>query len=73
MTLMMASAKAASVPGRSRKNRSAFDAIQVMRGSTTTNLLPRLMQSTIQCPTLPSALLTSGLFPQTNITPGGFH
>ena len=71
MTLHSASAKAASVPGRTCRNTSALPATHVSMGSMTMSLLPRFMLSTIQWPSVPSELATTGLLPQMSTYSGG--
>ena len=71
--LPMDKASMESVPGRICNQRSAFAASQVKRGSTTMSFEPRFMQSTTQCPRLPSALAISGLLPQTKMFFGATH
>ena len=50
MTLAIASARAASVPGRTRSQISEREASHVRAGSMVIIFEPRCMQSTIQCP-----------------------
>ena len=70
MTLSMAMAKAASVPGRTRSQYAEREASQVSDGSMVIILEPRCMQSTIQPPKKLSEFETTALQPQFTMTSG---
>ncbi len=70
MTFMKPSARAASVPGRTRSHFSERPAIQVSCGSMVMTFVPRFMASMIQWPWKASELLIIGLTPHMMATSG---
>ena len=64
MTWAMANASAESVPGRTCNQYSECAAHHVSFGSMVMSFVPRFMHSTIQWPSVPSELATTGLLPQ---------
>ena len=73
MTLIIAKARAVSVPGRSWRWISAWAASQVTRGSTEMSLQPSFMASVTQWPMKKSGLEIVGLQPQTIVHSGQVH
>ena len=73
MTLIMPSASAVSVPGRSCRCTSACAASQVTRGSTEMSLQPIFMASVTQWPMKKSGFEMVGLQPQTMVHSGQTH
>ena len=70
MTFMKPSARAASVPGRTRSHFSERPAIHVSCGSMVMIFVPRFMASTIQWPWKASELLIMGFTPHMMATSG---
>ena len=60
ITFIMASASAASVPGRTGRCTSALAESHVTLGSIITIFMPRFMRSTTQWPKKPSEFAMSG-------------